>query len=105
MSDTGTTIDLSTMTASETVTYLRQNPADIEVVRASEEARDQPRATVLAALDSTADDFVVDPVGDYPERPLEEALSDEAKAELVERGDATDKGGVFTIIDRTTLGS
>lgn len=105
MTDTGTTTDLSTLTAAETVAYLRDNPGDIEAVRASETSRDQPRATVLAALESTAEAVEVDPVGDYPERPLEEALSDEAKAELVERGDAKGTGDKFEILDHRTLGS
>lgn len=51
--------------------------------------------SVLA--EEIADGAEIAPVDDYPERPYEEALSDQGRAELIERGQAEGEGAKFKI--------
>lgn len=99
MADTST--DITTMTAEETVAYLRENPAQVDAVRDAEQAREHPRKTVLAALKDA--EGIYDPVGDYPERPSSEAISDQRKQELTDAGLAVGEGDSWRVIDPAIL--
>jgi hypothetical protein len=105
MTDTSTTATLADLSADDAMALVRSDPTMIDAVADAEAARDKPRKTVLEAIEEVraATAPITDPVDDYPERPLAEALSDETKHQMVAMGHARDDGGEFAVTNPAVL--